>query len=485
MGCCFLRLYIKKQILELLDTLADGIVYIREKPEPMLKNCIDAVTSIKALLQSEQEVEAVNKTDHLLENLKNMKTSGFQDICNKIKPEIKTLKLFIKENVKTQYEIAFFPYKVSMWDSMESIWRAANNDPDCICYVVPIPYYSKKDGSKAEYFYEGSLYPDDVPVVHYSLYDVQKHHPDIVYIHNPYDNNNYVTQVDEKYFAENLKKSTDMLVYVPYFVYGSYRNIDEIKTMAIVPGTVYADRVIAQSEYQKKLFTKLGLNEGKMLVAGSPKFDAVLRAEEQPHEIPKEWEEKLKGKKIFLWNTTIRAMLENPGWLEKSGQLMDILTQCPECALIWRPHPLLKETIKSMRPAYLEPYLNLAKEVMAKSNAVIDLTGNAYISMAASDAIVSDYSSIMLQYAVTGKPILCLDRKSSMLKNSICIFDYSEDYFLENGMTIKRFRDMVLKGEDPKKRERLKVTEKSIANIDGACGQKVHTLIKQEACNNL
>lgn len=82
----------------------------------MLKNCIDAVTSIRALLQSEQDVEAVSKADRLLKNLKNMraskiKSSDFQNICNQIKPEIKTLKLFIKKNVKTQYEIEFFDEK--------------------------------------------------------------------------------------------------------------------------------------------------------------------------------------------------------------------------------------------------------------------------------------------------------------------------------------------------------------------------------------
>ena len=28
-----------------------------------------------------------------------------------------------------------------MWDSLESVWQAADADPDCDAYVVPIPYY--------------------------------------------------------------------------------------------------------------------------------------------------------------------------------------------------------------------------------------------------------------------------------------------------------------------------------------------------------
>ena len=37
----------------------------------------------------------------------------------------------------------FLPYKVSMWDSMETVWKAADKDPDCDAYVVPIPYFDK------------------------------------------------------------------------------------------------------------------------------------------------------------------------------------------------------------------------------------------------------------------------------------------------------------------------------------------------------
>ena len=37
--------------------------------------------------------------------------------------------------------LVFLPYKASMWDCMESVWRAAVEDEEhCKVYVVPIPY---------------------------------------------------------------------------------------------------------------------------------------------------------------------------------------------------------------------------------------------------------------------------------------------------------------------------------------------------------
>ena len=48
-----------------------------------------------------------------------------------------------RDKVKVRLEVVFLPYKASMWDSLESIWKAADEDPDCDAYVVPIPYYNK------------------------------------------------------------------------------------------------------------------------------------------------------------------------------------------------------------------------------------------------------------------------------------------------------------------------------------------------------
>lgn len=52
-----------------------------------------------------------------------------------------------------------------MWDSLESVWKAADEDEFCDAYVVPISYYDENpDGSFREMYYEGNEYPDDVPI---------------------------------------------------------------------------------------------------------------------------------------------------------------------------------------------------------------------------------------------------------------------------------------------------------------------------------
>lgn len=85
--------------------------------------------------------------------------------------------------------------------------------------MIPISYFDKNpDGSFREEHYEGGQYPDYVPVTRYDAFDLEKEHPDVIYIHNLYDKCNYVTSVHPYYYyAKNLRNYTDKLIYILYF----------------------------------------------------------------------------------------------------------------------------------------------------------------------------------------------------------------------------------------------------------------------------
>lgn len=103
----------------------------------------------------------------------------------------------IRNDIHVRTEVVFLPYKASMWDSLESVWRAADEDPDCEAYVIPIPYYDKNpDGSFRQKHDERDQYPRDVPITNYEDFDFAEHHPDMIFIHNPYDDCNYVTSIE-------------------------------------------------------------------------------------------------------------------------------------------------------------------------------------------------------------------------------------------------------------------------------------------------
>lgn len=369
----------------------------------------------------------------------------------------------IGNDIKVRQEIVFLPYKASMWDSLESVWKAAKEDPDCDAYVIPIPYYDKNpDGSFREMHYEGELYPDYVPVTWYEDYDFAERRPDKIFIHNPYDECNYVTSVHPFFYARNIKQFTETLVYIPYFILSEIdpENKEAVKNMAhfcTVPGVIYADKVIVQSEKMRQIyidvmtgFTAGGITdrgitgsgealsekagergrrkywEEKILGLGSPKVDKVLNTRKEDLKIPGEWLqviEKPDGswKKIVFYNTSVTALLEHGEkmLLKMRDVFLVFEKNKEEVALLWRPHPLIQATIESMRPKLWEEYEGIVKEYKAAGWGIYDDTADVDRAVVLSDGYYGDGSSVVELYNSLEKPrmLQCCDSKCTKNEN--------------------------------------------------------------------
>lgn len=333
-------------------------------------------------------------------------------------------------------EVVFLPYKASMWDSLESVWKAADADENTDAYVIPIPYYDKNpDGSFRQEHYEGDLYPDYVLVTRYDEYDFEERRPDAIYIHNPYDAANFVTSVHPFFYAENLRKYTDKLVYVPYFVLREIKPdeqeaIDGMKHFCFTPGVIYAHQVIVQSENMRQIYIneyikaakEYGLSgehidraflEKKILGLGSPKLDKVMNTKKDDLEIPAEWLriiEKADGswKKIIFYNTSINALLKhNEKMLRKMESVFETFKENREkVALLWRPHPLIESTLTSMRPQLWEDYRKIRDGYIEEGWGIYDDSVDLERAVVISDAYYGDGSSVVQLFQTAEKIVM-------------------------------------------------------------------------------
>lgn len=354
-------------------------------------------------------------------------------IYKKLNKQLFKIENSVKNDIVVRKEIVFLPYKAAMWDSMESVWMTARNNEYCDVYVVPIPYYERnRDQSLGKMHYDGAIssngtpveYPNYVPITDWKLYKIEERKPDIIYIQNPYDDWNLVTCVHPQYFSKELKKHTDMLVYLPYFV-GISDHVDE--HFCTTPGVMNADKVIVQSEEVKKIYIEsirkfekenkckgaFGNLEQKILPLGSPKLDRIKRAiNSGKMEIPEEWKDKIyqpngEKKKIILYNTTIDALLKHSEtYMNKLKSVLDLFRLEKGVVLLWRPHPLLVTTIKSMRSALYQEYMEIVKVYQEENWGIYDETADIDRAIILSDAYYGDGSSVVELYKVTGKPIM-------------------------------------------------------------------------------
>ena len=77
-----------------------------------------------------------------------------------------------------------------------------------------------------------------------------------------------------------------------------------------------------------------------------------------------------------------------------------------EIALLWRPHPLVESTMRSMRPEILQKYTMLKEQYLAEGWGIYDETADVDRAVVISDAYYGDGSSVVQLYQQTGKPIM-------------------------------------------------------------------------------
>lgn len=443
-----MRKYRKKQCLELLDTISNAhaeICRLIEKKKfqeayQMLADLQQAAISLGNSIESSEGEGFV--TIHYLEDycevlfqIGEKLNDGGSDAI-KVKRELQRpltkILSSINNDIPEQEEVVFLPYKASMWDSLESVWKKADADPACDAYVIPIPYYDRNpDGSFGELHYEADEYPEDVPVFDYHSYNFEERHPDKIYIHNPYDGNNYVTSIPTTFYSENLRRFTDDLVYIPYFVLlePDETNLEaamkDVEHFALTPGVINADHVIVQSEAMRQVYIKVLLKtfgdtkenrksfEEKISGAGSPKVDKVINTKKEDLEIPANWLPVMKNpdgswKKIIFYNTSVSALLQDTqAYLEKVCDVLNIFQKEREnIALLWRPHPLMRATLESMRPELLAPYQAIVNQYINQGWGIYDDSPDVDRAIILSDAYYGDWSSVVFLYQKTKKPIM-------------------------------------------------------------------------------
>ena len=305
--------------------------------------------------------------------------------------------------------ILFLPYKASMWDSMESIYLAARKDPSCEALVMPISYFERAEGgSFGEAQNEREKFPAHIPLITED-FSIEEEQPDLIYIHNPYDDANLVTSVHPRYYSSNLKKYTDNLVYVPYFTTMGILNHGD----AFRPAFQNVDYIVVQNEEHKMSLPK-GV-EKKCVILGSPKFDSILSVVTHPPKMPDEWVSIAKGRDLYYYNTSLVGMLENTeAFLEKMEEVFSLFRDHPKHCLLWRPHPLLENTFLTMRKDYQSRFICLKEKFLKEEIGIYDNSPELERAVSLSELYIGDDgTSLISLFSVAEKPVIILENNLS------------------------------------------------------------------------
>lgn len=176
----------------------------------------------------------------------------------------------ISEAVKAQIidkkVVLFVSTGPKLWSGFESLYQAAKEDPLSDVYVVPVPAMQKDVFGQVKMTNEEIMsavewngYPHGLKLVPWNSFSLELHHPEVIFIQDSYDGENECLTIPDKFYAKNLQKYTDKLVYIPPFEVEEFSKNDttalyNMKHYVTKPGVVIADKVIVQSDNTKNLW---------------------------------------------------------------------------------------------------------------------------------------------------------------------------------------------------------------------------------------
>ncbi len=361
-------------------------------------------------LLEEDRIESANK-------LLGVMNSQLSVIENSINTDIKALK-----------EVVLMPFKAKYWSVLENVWINLKEDPYVKVIVMPIPYYEKNAlGEVKEEFYNIEEYPDYVPLTDYRTYSFEKRKPDQIIIQYPYDNDNFVTTIDSVFYAKNLKKYTDELVYIPYFKTeeigpGEERAYKVMDNYVLSPAVIYSDKIIVQSEkikdlYVKKLVEFFGEETRERWEKSIDGSGASLYVEsklaKENVEMPKDWHNIIfksdgKAKKIVIYNTSISGLFQyKDKMIGKMESVFETFKRnSSEVALIWHPDPLINATIPTTHPELFERYEKLVAQYKSDGFGIYDDSFDKDRLLLLADAYYGDTDKLVQEFRNRNLPVM-------------------------------------------------------------------------------
>lgn len=362
-----------------------------------------------------------------------------------------------------QIKVVFLVHHIASFDSIRGIYQKMVSDPAFEPILASVP-----KRFKGEYGFSGEdevhkfLEKENLPHIRFQLSNISQASyllkmitPDIVFRQSPWDHD-----IPGPFHSKNL--SFTRVCYVPYYGF----NLVEMYADHNEDG--HADqefhricwRIYCENEATLRNMKKASIRGGdNMRLSGHPKLDMIKNYVNQP-----EWpikSEKRKFRLIWAAHHSIGA-LGGINFGTFNYVYKDMLAWAKEdqdIEIIFRPHPVLFSVLGiqgAMTPDQIKGFFDAWN---ALPNTYISTEGKYGPSFAASDALLTDGVSFLIEYQLfEKKPLLFLERKNHAPFNATGKLVESGTYKVNTIAEARKFIDEYRQNKaDPKASQRQAV----------------------------
>jgi len=384
----------------------------------MLEQFLGEGCSIIALL--EQYCEGLYRIYDQISNDENIITivDGIVSDCCNLDAIRTAIVDDMERNIFRRKTVLLLPVLAKDWKGLYGIWQEYVNNPLCDVYVVPLPYYYKDyDGSAKKVCYEANDFPEGVQVLDCNLLTpeyLEMLHPEVIVIQNPYDSWNPAISVPELFYSANLRKYTDELIYVPPFVVEEYTKSNEREYFNMgyyvtMPGVVYADKVIVQSEKIREVYIeRLSEFAGedtkdiwkKRVVVAT--FDREQKADGSVKNLSNN-DRNTFAKRKLLYGISLGAYIEDAdAGQSKIERNLHLFEECKgkiEVSVLLYPDNEASDSVRE----YLERRADEYPDIIAENSIITECGSKDF------DAYYGDIMPLVMEFRNEGKPVMIQD----------------------------------------------------------------------------
>ena len=344
--------------------------------------------------------------------------SKYAECDEGVKDTFASISEAIDSEIVNRRSVLFLPVKAKHFGSMRMAYEMETATPDTDVYVMPLPYYYKEyDGSfKDEMHIDTEEFiKANIPVTDYSRFDLSLLCPEKIYINSAYDEYNMAVSVDTRFYARNVKKYTEKLIYIPYFKLMEFDRANypcwyNMQYYCTVPGVVMADKVYVQSENTRKAYIDK-LNEW----VGDEKYTDIWEQKIDVYDdgFEKHSENELRdagSKKTIVWFVSAGSLAEfGDRYIEKAYRNLDVFALSKDkLKVLLISEPFLDEMIKTYSDELYKKWTGFIDEFNRSGigEVVSQVEDQSVEALLKANAYYGDPSYICKDFILMKKPVM-------------------------------------------------------------------------------
>ena len=352
--------------------------------------------------------ESVRCLEHFCDVIYTMYQGNNADI----KAEYDNVRRILEKDIIEKKEVLILVSKASEWKYIENVWKKYKEEQDTEVDVAVLPYFYKEyDGSIKKEVNELGNFTTDIGAIDLAQYDIALHHPDIIYIQNPFDNENKAIGIEKKYYSDRC--CTNKLVYIQSFTLEEFNssNEREYKNMGCfctVPGVVNSDEVYVQSENMRNMYIK------KLTEFAGKETENIWKDKiyVKPDWMKNEGHNVVKGngKIKILFYTSISGLMQNSEIAAgKIKNVLDVFKQYSDkIEVIWCVQSLVDTVMEDINRNLSEQINTIRDKYRIEEIGHICSDRDKDI-LNSCDAYYGDISSVVQEYRNADKPVMIMN----------------------------------------------------------------------------